>query len=144
MPMIDLSVVVLPAPLRPSSVTTSPSATSKSMPCRMCDSPYQALSPRTSSRLGMPGSQISLDYARVLGYRVVVALGEDLAALEHGDPVRKRRHHGEVVLHHQHGAVGGDTPDQRSDALDVGVRHARRRLIEKHHFRIEGERGGDL
>src|SRR5437667_11732859 len=89
-PMIDFSVVVLPAPLRPSSVTTSPSATSKSMPCRMCDSPYQALRPFTSSRLGMPRSQIGLDHARVLGDRVVVPLGEDLAALEHRDPVRER------------------------------------------------------
>ena len=32
MPMIDRSVVVLPAPLRPSSVTTSPAATSKATP----------------------------------------------------------------------------------------------------------------
>jgi hypothetical protein len=31
-PMIDFIVVVLPAPLRPSSVTTSPSGMSKSMP----------------------------------------------------------------------------------------------------------------
>ena len=44
MPMIDFSVVVLPAPLRPSSVTTSPSKTSKVTPCRMWDSPYQACS----------------------------------------------------------------------------------------------------
>ena len=51
MPMIDLSVVVLPAPLRPSSVTTSPVATSKSMPCRMCDSPYQAFSSRRAVHL---------------------------------------------------------------------------------------------
>ena len=42
MPMTDFSVVVLPAPLRPSSVTTSPAFTLKLMPCRMCDSPYQA------------------------------------------------------------------------------------------------------
>ena len=42
MPMIDFSVVVLPAPLRPSSVTTSPWCTSNDTPCRMCDSPYQA------------------------------------------------------------------------------------------------------
>ena len=32
MPMIAFSVVVLPAPLRPSSVTTSPGRTSKSTP----------------------------------------------------------------------------------------------------------------
>ena len=41
-PMIDFSVVVLPAPLRPSSVTTSPAFTLKLMPWRMWDSPYQA------------------------------------------------------------------------------------------------------
>ncbi len=32
MPITDLSVEVLPAPLRPSSVTTSPGRTSKFMP----------------------------------------------------------------------------------------------------------------
>jgi hypothetical protein len=32
MPMMDFSVVVLPAPLRPSSVTTSPANTSKVAP----------------------------------------------------------------------------------------------------------------
>jgi len=44
-PMIDFIVVVLPAPLRPSKVTTSPSRTSKSTPCRMWLSPYQAFRP---------------------------------------------------------------------------------------------------
>jgi hypothetical protein len=39
MPMIDFKVVVLPAPLRPSKVTTSPSRTLSATPCRMCDSP---------------------------------------------------------------------------------------------------------
>ena len=32
-------VVVRPAPLRPSSVTSSPRPTTRSTPCRMCDSP---------------------------------------------------------------------------------------------------------
>ena len=49
MPMIDFRVVVLPAPLRPSSVTTSPSCTSKLTPWRMCDSPYQACRSFTAS-----------------------------------------------------------------------------------------------
>ena len=49
MPMIDFSVVVLPTPLRPSSVTTSPGRTSKVTPCRMCDSPYQACRSFTAS-----------------------------------------------------------------------------------------------
>ena len=48
-PMMDFIVVVLPAPLRPSSVTTSPSRTSKSTPCRIWLSPYQAFRPLISS-----------------------------------------------------------------------------------------------
>src|SRR5687767_2048506 len=115
MPMTAFRLVVLPAPLRPSRVTTSPSATSKSMPCRMCDSPYQALRPRTSS---MPGAQVGLYHLRVLRDAGVVAFGEDLAAREHGDAVGERRHHGKVVLDHQHRAVGRDALHQRGDALD--------------------------
>src|SRR3989440_11616029 len=132
-PMIDFSVVVLPAPLRPSSVTTSPSRTSKSMPCRMCDSPYQALSPRTSSRRGMAGSEIGLDHARVLRHGVVVALGQDLASLEHGDAIRERRHNREVVLDHQHRAIRRDALHERGDALDVAVRHAGGRVGRQHY-----------
>src|SRR5436190_3261065 len=144
MPMTDFSVVVLPAPLRPSSVTTSPSRTSKSMPCRMCDSPYQAFNPRTSSKLDMPGSEIRLDDTRILGHAAVVALGKDLAALQDSDPVGERGNHREVVLDHEHGAIGRHALHQRRDALDVAVRHAGGRLIEQHHLRVERERGGDL
>ena len=39
MPMIERSVVVLPAPFRPMSVTTSPAPTEIETPCRMCASP---------------------------------------------------------------------------------------------------------
>src|SRR5688500_10314250 len=108
MPITDLSVVVLPAPLRPSSVTTSPSRTSKSMPCRMCDSPYQALRPLTSRRLGMSRPEVRLHHARIPGYRVVVAFGEDLTPLQHRDGVGKVRDHRQVVLDHQHRAVRRD------------------------------------
>src|SRR3954470_12914347 len=93
-PITDLSVVVFPAPFRPSRVTTSPSRTSNSMPCRMCDSPYQAFRPRTSSRLGITRSEIGFDDARILRHGAVVALGQDLATLQDGDPVRERGDHG--------------------------------------------------
>ena len=39
MPMMESRVVVLPAPLRPISVTTSPSPTVSDTPCRMWASP---------------------------------------------------------------------------------------------------------
>src|SRR5438067_13170919 len=135
MPMMDFSVVVLPAPLRPRSVTTSPSRTSKSMPCKMCDSPYQALRPRTSSRLGMPRSQVGFDHARVPRHGGVIALGQYLAALQDGDALTERRYHREVVLDHEHRAIGRHALDEAGDALDVAVRHAGGRLIEQHHLR---------
>src|SRR5271170_6641536 len=107
MPMIDFMVVVLPAPLRPSRVTTSPDATSNSTPCRMCDSPYHAFRPRTASKglafapSSMPGSEVRLDHVRILRYRRVIALGENLPAREHRDVVRQGRHHRQVVLDHE-------------------------------------------
>ena len=64
-PMIDLSVVVLPAPLRPSSVTISPGRTSKSTPCRTCDSPYHACRSRTC-RSGGAGASRGRGLSRLL------------------------------------------------------------------------------
>src|SRR5882724_8121416 len=145
-PMIDFSVVVLPAPLRPSSVTTSPRGTSNSTPWRMCDSPYHAFRPRTESRgaSAMLGSQVGLDHFGMRGHRAIVALGDDLAAREHGYAIGEVRHHAQVVLHHEHRAVDGNALDKRRDALDVRVRHAGGRFVEEHHLRIERERGRDL
>src|SRR4028118_1463975 len=47
--MVAVSVVVLPAPLRPSRHRISPSATEKLTDCSACEAPYQAESPSTSS-----------------------------------------------------------------------------------------------
>ena len=38
-PVMERSVVVLPAPFRPKRATTSPSPTPSESPCRMCPSP---------------------------------------------------------------------------------------------------------
>src|SRR5512143_1352961 len=160
-PTIDFSVVVLPAPLRPSSVTTSPAATSKLTPCSTCDSPYHAFSSRTASSgapaaAGAPGDagvarssgmgrpEISLDHVGVLRDVRVIALRQHLAAREHGDAVRERRDDGQMVLDHQHRPVRGDALDQRGDPLDVLVRHAGGRLVEQQHLGLERERGRDL
>src|SRR6266849_6646277 len=146
MPMIDLRVVVLPTPLRPSSVTTSPRRTSNCAPCKMCDSPYQAFRSATarSAASGMLGAEVSFDHFGMTGHRPIVALRDDLAAREHRNVVGEVLDDAEVVLDHEHGAVDGDAPDERSDALHVRVRHAGRGLVEEHHFRIERERGRDL
>src|SRR2546425_3789620 len=130
MPMIDLSVVVLPAPLRPSSVTTSPGKTSNATPCRICDSPYQACSPSTASSGAAPATSSMADphigfaHQRVGGDRGIVAFGEDAAAREHRDPVGQVGDDAQIVLDHQDRAVGGNRLDQGRDAIDVLVAHA--------------------
>src|SRR5215211_5574389 len=134
MPMIDFSVVVLPAPLRPSSVTTSPAKTWKSTPCRMCDSPYHACRPSTASSgvaaSAMADPHIGFPHRRIAGDFVVVAFGENAPAREHGDAVGQIGDDGQIVLDHQHGAVGGHRLDQRRDTVDVLVPHAGGRLVE--------------
>src|ERR1700722_8418239 len=100
MPMIARKVVVLPAPLRPSRVTTSPAGTSNSMPCRICDSPYQPCKPETWRSVfdgapeasGMAGPYIGFDDGGVLRDFGIDALGQDLAARQHGDLVREIGH----------------------------------------------------
>src|SRR5208337_1647488 len=118
MPMIALSVVVLPAPLRPNKVTTSPSRTSRSTPWRICDSLYQACRPLTrstaaelaagleaSAASAMPCPHISLPHFRVLRHRAIVPLGQDPPARQHRDAMREVRDHLQVVLDHEDGAV---------------------------------------
>src|SRR5215813_67959 len=124
MPMIDLSVVVLPAPLRPSSVTTSPAKTSKLAPCRICDSPYQACSPSTASNgaalgLSMTDPEIGLAHRGIGRDRRVVSLGQHPAARQHGDAMVEVGDDAEIVLDHQHGAVSGHRLDEGADAVDV-------------------------
>src|SRR6185295_11917149 len=100
-PMMARMVVVLPAPLRPSKVTTSPGFTSKVMPCSTWLSPYQPLRSRTlSCASAMPRSHIGFDDLGILRDLGIVTLGQDLAARQHGDPLRQVRDYRQVVLHH--------------------------------------------
>src|SRR5258708_20658125 len=133
MPMIDFIVVVLPAPLRPSSVTTSPGNTSKLAPCSTWDSPYQACRASTASKgatlgLSMAGTEIGLAHARMGRDRRIVALGHHPAAREHGDAVGEVGDHAEVMLDHPHGAVGGDPLDGRGHPTAGHLPPPRQRL----------------
>src|SRR5262249_6720071 len=149
MPMIDFSVVVLPAPLRPSSVTTSPAKTSKLAPWSTWDSPYQACSPWTARRgatagLSMTDPEIGRAHERVGRNRLVVAFGEHSAAREHRDAIGEVGDDTEIVLDHQHRALGGDRLDERADAIDVFVTHAGHRLVEQEDFRVGRRRGREF
>src|ERR1700694_3145471 len=114
-PRIDLSVEVRPAPLRPSSVTTSPLCTVRFTPCSTCDSPYQAWTfsmRRTSS--DMRGPHVRLDHRRIAGDLRIRPLGQHGAPLQHGDHVADAGDNAHVVFHHQHGAAGGDFLDEEA------------------------------
>src|SRR5215510_8636479 len=148
-PMIDLSVVVLPAPLRPSKVTTSPDPTSNVTPCRTWDSPYQACSPSTAKSgaafgSGMTDPEIGFAHAGVGRDRFVVAFRQDAPAREHRDAVGQIGNDAEIVLDHQHSAISGNRFDQRADASDILMPHPGHRLVEQHELGIERKRGGDL
>src|SRR5215831_5054979 len=161
MPMIDFKVVVLPAPLRPSRVTTSPEWTLKLTPCRMWDSPYQASrfwtfsTWRASAAVdlagasailtsGMTSSQIGFLDALVLGEIGVIALREHLSAGQHGDDVGEIGDHAQIMLDHQDGVFRRDALDQRGDLVDVLMPHAGHRLVQQHHFRVERQGGCNL
>src|SRR5436305_14361926 len=93
-PMIDFMVVVLPAPLRPTSVTSSPLRTSRSTPCSTWDSPYHACSLATeSSASRMLGAQVRRDHGRMLRARLVGAFGKHLASPQNGDSRGAPRDH---------------------------------------------------
>src|SRR5258708_16013300 len=118
-PRIDFNVEVRPAPLRPSSVTTSPLCTVRSTPCSTCDSPYHALRPamrRTSSAMG--GPHVRLHHRGIRRDLRVAALREHRAAREHGDRLADAGDHAHVVLHHEHGAARGDFLDEALHAVD--------------------------
>src|SRR6516165_2625087 len=102
-PMMDFRVVVLPAPLRPSSVTTSPANTSKLAPCSTWDSPYQACSPSTASNgataaLSMTNPEISFPHRGIIRNRPIIAFCQHAPAREHGDAMREIGDDAEVVL----------------------------------------------
>src|ERR687889_63935 len=134
-PMMARNVVVLPAPLRPSRVTVSPSRMSRSTPWRTWLSPYQALRPRTSrsGALLMLGSHIGFAHPRIGADGLVGPVGQNLSAGQDGDAVAQVGHHVEIVLDHQHGAVPSDAPDKVGDSADILVTHAGHGLVEQQH-----------
>ena len=67
------------------------------------------------------------------------------AKVEHHHALREREKEVHVVLDQQDGdAVCRDAADHRGDALGLGERQARRRLVEEHELRLAGERARDL
>src|SRR5947209_4356744 len=143
-PVMLSMMVVRPAPLRPTSETTSPSPTLNVTPRRMCAGPRKVLMASTSSstRLSFAISGRQRRAEKDVG-DVLVRLdlfrrpvGEESAFVHHHDAVRVAEHHVHVVL--------DDNGGHRTRAHDRGYgihdlrllarAHPARRLVEKEEF----------
>src|SRR5918994_2107403 len=152
-PEIARSIVVLPAPLAPSTATIWPSSTASETPCSARTGPYRAwtsLSSRSAIRrlrLGLRGTgvlvgaEVGLDHRRVgshLGGRSVRDL---LAEVEHVHVVGDAHDEVHVVLDEQHGQlpVLADLLDETAELLDLLVVQPAGGLVEQQQPRLRDE-----
>src|SRR5215210_92681 len=143
-PMIERSVVVLPAPLRPMTQTTSPAATVSDTPCRMWLRPYQALRSRTSSIALNRLAEIDAPHLLVRADVVGSALGEEPSVMQHQDAVRDAHDELHAVLDEDHCALLVEPEDQVHHGARLLRAHAGGRLVEEQKARVAGERHRDL
>src|SRR6266446_6047849 len=139
-PMARMSVV-LPTPLRPSTVATCPCPTCNDTPWRIMLSPYPAWTSRTSS---IVGPQVDLGHAGVLADLRLCALSEHTALVEDDDALGQRQRDVHVVLDEQERHVAREAVDHGGHRGGLGRRQAGRRLVEQQDARPRGERQDQL
>src|SRR3990172_2318558 len=146
-PLRLLFSVDLPTPLLPSTATTSPSATSISMPWRISTSPYPARRPRTSSMRGRRDAlrravtEVSLDHHGVGRELPWGALRDDFPVGQHIDILGEAHHRLHHVLDEEYGdARAADALDHRDELVDFRGIQARHNLVEKQQFRLRRPR----
>src|SRR5579859_3013859 len=103
------SVVVLPAPFEPRSVTTWPSLTSNDTSQSATTPRYAARTPLTDNK-GLPATrppEVRLDDARIVGDLVGRSVGDLLAEVEHDDAIANRPNRAHVVFDVQDGRTSG-------------------------------------
>src|SRR5215208_1486295 len=145
MPEIARSVVVLPAPLAPSSATISPSFTSSETPCSALTGPYRASTLRSSSS-GIFLAEVGLDDGGVRAHLGGCPLGDLAAEIEDVHAVGDRHHEVHVVLDEQDGerVLLAEALDQQPEVADLLVVEAAGGLVEQQQPRLRGERARDL
>src|SRR6476469_5143922 len=109
-------VVVLPAPLPPSSATTLPCGTLRLTPRSTRSAPYPASSLRISSMPVPEIGRLHLGIGLDVGGR---SFGNHAAVVEDGDPIRDVEHERQHVLDQDDGQVRfrPHAPQQRVEAL---------------------------
>src|SRR3990167_659466 len=114
MPEMAMKIELLPAPLAPSSTTSSPLPACRLTLSRARKLPYDS---ETPSSFSMFGSQVSVDHQRVAADLGRCALGDLLAVVQHDDLVGQAHDHVHLVLDQAHGlAVVHELADQIGQA----------------------------
>src|SRR6185369_208157 len=121
-PIVVLSRVVLPTPLRPIRQTSSPARTSRSTPQSTCDWPYATSRPLMDS-IGpfALAPQVHLEDARIVLDLLDRALAQHRPLVEHRHRARDLPHELHVVLDDEHRAVRGDRLQQLARPLGLLV-----------------------
>src|SRR5215469_11146615 len=134
-------MVVRPAPLRPTSETTSLSSTRNVTPCRMCAGPRKVFMASTSSStclsFAISGRQRRAE--KNVGDVLVRPdlfrrpVGEESAFVHHDDAIRVAEHHVHVVLddNGRHRTRAHDRGHGIHDLRLLARAHPARRLVEK-------------
>src|SRR5262245_33871740 len=117
-PMIVLSRVVLPTPLRPIRHTTPPAGTSSDTSQRIWLSPYATFKFLISSMGGLAtAAQVDLHDSLVFLYLVHRPLAQDAALVQHGHGPCDAPHELHVVLDDEHGTLLGHGAKQSRGLL---------------------------
>src|SRR5882724_2661693 len=142
--MIDLSVVVLPAPLRPIRQTISPLATSMPTSCSTWLGPYHAFSLLISSiRSVLPLAQIDSFHRLVLPNLLWRPLRQQLAMMQHQDAIADPEHELHLVFNQNNGPFAGKLDDEVHHGSGLFRAHSSRRLIQQQQTRPARERHSD-
>src|SRR5439155_16858102 len=115
-PMIDRTVVVLPMPFLPISVTISPGAIASDTPWRMRLDPYPASIPSTSSssainrRLLLGDAEVGFAHLYVRPDRLRYVASDDAAIDENRDAIGERKDRIHVVLDQENCEIALELP----------------------------------
>src|SRR4051812_20738918 len=145
-PEIVRNVVLFPAPLAPSKVTTSPASTCSETPRSASTLPY-ALETFLSSSSGMAGSfaEIGGNHVRMAQHILGRAFCDLLAEIQYGDLVGDFLDHAHVVVDQEDREAMATQPlQQRDQLLLLGLIQTGTRFIQQQELGMTRKRTRDL
>src|SRR5438445_4930120 len=144
-PLMTRRTVDLPAPFGPTMQVRMPSSMLRSTPCRMTPPPYPALTPTSSRRAVISGSQVGVENGRLLTHQVRPAGGYRPSPMQDDDFGAQVHDEAHVVLdHEERDPARVQAADVLADLLQQGRVHAAGGLIEQDELGLGHEHGAEL